>query len=135
MVEAENAQQIQAETEKFGGQLPPDLQAQFQEEMERQISLKATEFIEEMFVEEQQSMEGQGQDPLVGLKQQELQIKAQDVQRKAQNDAARIDIDMQKMQQTEDLTKEKIQSNEDIAQLRANVNLSKENAKNVNSDR
>jgi|TARA_R110002020_G_scaffold121267_1_gene275767 hypothetical protein len=135
MVEAENAQQIQAETEKFGGQLPPDLQAQFQEEMERQISLKATEFIEEMFIEEQQSMEGQGQDPLVGLKQQELQIKAQDVQRKTENDAARIDIDMKKMQQTEDLTKEKIQSNEDIAQLRANVNLSKENAKNVDSDR
>jgi hypothetical protein len=42
---------------------------------------------------------------------------------------------MKKMQQTEDLTKEKIQSNEDIAQLRANVNLSKENAKNVDSDR
>jgi len=119
----------------LGGQLPPDLQAQFQEEMERQISLKATEFIEEMFIEEQQSMEGQGQDPLVGLKQQELQIKAQDVQRKTENDAARVDIDMKKMQQTEDLTKEKIQSNEDIAQLRANVNLSKENAKNVDSDR
>ena len=135
MVEAENAEQIQSETKRFGGQLPPDLQIQFQEEMERQISLKATEFIEEMFVEEQQSMEGQGQDPLVGLKQQELQIKAQDVQRKAENDAARIDIDTKKMQQTEDLTKEKIQSNEDIAQLRANVNLSKENAKNIDSDR
>ena len=80
-------------------------------------------------------MEGQGQDPLVGLKQQELQLKAQDIQRKAENDAARIDIDMKKMDQTEDLTKEKIQSNEDIAQLRANVNLSKENAKNVDSDR
>jgi ABC-type uncharacterized transport system ATPase subunit len=129
MVEMENAEQIQAEAAKFGGKLPPELQAQFQEEMERQISLRATEFIEEMFVEEQQSMEGQGQDPLVGLKQQELQIKAQDIQRKAQNDAARIDIDMQKMQQTEDLTKEKIQSNEDIAQLRANVNLEKQNDK------
>ena len=135
MVEAENQEQIQAETKKFGGQLPPDLQVQFQEEMERQISLKATEFIEEMFIEEQQAMSGQGQDPLVGLKQQELQIKAQDVQRKAENDAARIDIDTKKMQQTEDLTKEKIQSNEDIAQLRANVNLSKENAKNIDSDR
>jgi len=135
MIEMENAQQIQEETQKFGGKLPPDLQAQFQEEMERQISLKATEFIEEMFIEEQQSMEGKGQDPLVGLKQQELQIKAQDVQRKAQNDAARIDIDMQKMQQTEDLTKEKIQSNEDIAQLRANVNLEKQNGQNTNRDR
>jgi exonuclease I len=129
MVEMENAEQIQAEAAKFGGKLPPELQAQFQEEMERQISLRATEFIEEMFVEEQQAMSGQGQDPLVGLKQQELQIKAQDIQRKAQNDAARIDIDMQKMQQTEDLTKEKIQSNEDIAQLRANVNLNKQNDK------
>jgi len=135
MIEAENQEQIQAEAAKFGGKLPPELQAQFQEEMERQISLKATEFIEEMFIEEQQSMEGQGQDPLVGLKQQELQLKAQDIQRKAENDAARIDIDTQKMQQTEDLTKEKIQSNEDIAQLRANVNLDKQNAKNVNSDR
>ena len=135
IVEAENQEQIQAEAAKFGGKLPPELQAQFQEEMERQISLKATEFIEEMFIEEQQAMEGQGQDPLVGLKQQELQLKAQDIQRKAENDAARIDIDTQKMQQTEDLTKEKIQSNEDIAQLRANVNLSKENAKNVDSNR
>ena len=135
MVEMENAEQIQAEAAKFGGKLPPELQAQFQEEMERQISLRATEFIEEMFVEEQQAMSGQGQDPLVGLKQQELQLKAQDIQRKAENDAARIDIDTKKMQQTEDLTKEKIQSNEDIAQLRANVNLSKENAKNIDSDR
>jgi hypothetical protein len=135
IVEAENQEQIQAEAAKFGGKIPPELQAQFQEEMERQISLKATEFIEEMFIEEQQAMEGQGQDPLVGLKQQELQLKAQDIQRKAENDAARIDIDMKKMDQTEDLTKEKIQSNEDIAQLRANVNLSKENAKNVDSDR
>ena len=96
MVEAENQEQIQAEAAKFGGKLPPELQAQFQEEMERQISLKATEFIEEMFIEEQQAMEGQGQDPLVGLKQQELQLKAQDIQRKAENDAARIDIDTQK---------------------------------------
>ncbi len=57
IVEAENQEQIQAEAAKFGGQLPQELQAQFQEEMERQISLKATEFIEEMFIEEQQSMD------------------------------------------------------------------------------
>ena len=127
-VEAENLPLIQAETQKFGGQLPPELQAQFQEEMERQISLKATEFIEEMFVEEQQSMEGQGQDPLVGLKQQELQIKAQDVQRKAQNDQQKLDLESAKLDQQAKLTQDKIDSNEDIAQLRANVNLEKQNA-------
>ena len=120
---------------KFGGKIPPELQAQFQEEMERQISLKATEFIEEMFIEEQQSMEGQGQDPLVGLKQQELQLKAQDIQRKAQNDQQKIELDGAKLDQTAKIAQDKIDSNEDIAQLRANVNLDKQNAKNVNSDR
>ncbi len=128
MVEAENLPLIQAETQKFGGQLPPELQAQFQEEMERQISLKATEFIEEMFVEEQQAMAGQGEDPLIGLKQQELQIKAQDVQRKAQNDQQKLDLESAKLNQQAKLTQDKIDSNEDIAQLRANVNLEKQNA-------
>ena len=135
MVEEENQEQVQAEAAKFGGKLPPELQAQFQEEMERQISLKATEFIEEMFIEEQQSMEGQGQDPLVELKQQELQLKAQDIQRKAQNDQQKIELDGAKLDQTAKIAQDKIDSNEDIAQLRANVNLDKQNAKNVNSDR
>jgi len=129
MVEAENQEQIQAEAAKFGGQLPPELQAQFQEEMERQISLKATEFIEEMFIEEQQAMAGQGQDPLVGLKEQELQLKAQDIQRKAQNDQQKLDLEGARLDQSAKIAQDKIDSNEDIAQLRANVNLSKQNDK------
>ena len=129
MVEAENQEQIQAEAAKFGGQLPPELQAQFQEEMERQISLKATEFIEEMFIEEQQAMAGQGQDPLVGLKEQELQLKAQDIQRKAQNDQQKLDLEGAKLDQSAKIAQDKIDSQEDIAQLRANVNLEKQNGK------
>ena len=66
IVEAENAEQIEAEAQKFGGEVPPELQRQFQAEIEKQVSVKATEFIEEMFVEEQQAMAGQGQDPLIG---------------------------------------------------------------------
>jgi hypothetical protein len=131
MVEAENQEQIQAEAAKFGGQLPPELQAQFQEEMERQISLKATEFIEEMFIEEQQAMSGQGEDPLVGLKQQELQLKAQDIQRKAQNDQQKLDLEGAKLDQSAKIAQDKIDSNEDIAQLRANVNLDKQNQNNA----
>ena len=129
MVEAENQEQIQAEAAKFGGQLPPELQAQFQEEMERQISLKATEFIEEMFIEEQQAMSGQGEDPLVELKEQELQLKAQDIQRKAQNDQQKLDLEGAKLDQSAKIAQDKIDSQEDIAQLRANVNLEKQNGK------
>ena len=130
-VEAENQPLIEQEAAKFGGQLPPDLQAQFQEEIERQVATKVTEYIEEMFVEEQQAMEGQGQDPLVGLKQQELQLKAQDIQRKAQNDQQKLDLEGAKLDQSAKIAQDKIDSNEDIAQLRANVNLDKQNQNNA----
>jgi exonuclease I len=62
-----------------------------------------------------------GQDPLVALKQQEINIKAEDLERKAAMDAGRLGIDQQKIQQNAKLTREKIDSQEDIAQLRANV--------------
>ena len=127
VVEAENAEIIQAEAQKFGGQIPPELQQQFQTEIEKQVSVKATEFIEEMFIEEQQAMSGQGQDPLIGLKEQELQLRAQDIQRKSQNDQQKIELDAAKLDQQAKIAQDKIDSNEDIAQLRANVNLDKKN--------
>ena len=127
IVEAENAEVIQAEAQKFGGQIPPELQQQFQAELEKQVSVKATEFIEEMFVEEQQAMAGQGQDPLIGLKEQELQLKAQEIQRKAQNDQSKLELEGAKLDQQAKIAQDKIDSSEDIAQLRANVNLDKQN--------
>ena len=127
IVEAENAEVIQAEAQKFGGEIPPELQQQFQAEIEKQVSVKATEFIEEMFVEEQQAMAGQGQDPLIGLKEQELQLKAQEIQRKAQNDQSKLELEGAKLDQQAKIAQDKIDSNEDIAQLRANVNLDKQN--------
>ena len=127
IVEAENAEIIQAEAQKFGGQIPPELQQQFQAEIEKQVSVKATEFIEEMFVEEQQAMAGQGQDPLVGLKEQELQLRAQEIQRKSQNDQSKLELEGAKLDQQAKIAQDKIDSNEDIAQLRANVNLDKQN--------
>ena len=80
---------------------------------------------EEMVAEEQEILSAEGQDPLVALKQQEINIKAEDLERKAAMDAGRLGIDQQKIQQNAKLTREKIDSQEDIAQLRANVNLKK----------
>jgi len=80
---------------------------------------------EEMVAEEQEILAAEGQDPLIALKQQEINIKAEDLERKAAMDAGRLGIDQQKIQQNAKLTREKIDSQEDIAQLRANVNLKK----------
>jgi hypothetical protein len=125
-VEAQMQEVIQQEAQKYGGQIPPELQMQFQKQLEVQVADKISDFISEMFIEEQEAMEGQGQDPLIGLKQQELQLRAQDIQRKAQNDGQKLELDAAKLDQQAKIAQDKIDSNEDIAQLRANVNIDKQ---------
>ena len=82
---------------------------------------------EEMVTEEQEVLQEMGEDPLVALKQQEINIKAGDLQRKSAMDQGRLSMDQAKLQQTADIAQDRIESQEDIAQLRANVNLTKAN--------
>ena len=81
---------------------------------------------EKMIEEEQEYLDEQGQDPLIDLKQQEINLKAMDTERKAGVDAAKLQLDAAKLDQQAKLAQDKIDSQEDIAQLRANVNLSKQ---------
>ena len=64
---------------------------------------------------------GQGQegpDPLIALKEQDLQLRAQRDQNEAQMDQARLDLDRQKAEQNAQLGADRIQSSEDIVQAR-----------------
>ena len=61
--------------------------------------------------------------PLIDLQKENLQIKAQQIAQKAEADRARIELDRQKLATRDSLDRERMQSNEDIAQLRANVSL------------
>jgi hypothetical protein len=98
-----------------GQVLPPQ-----QEALLAQATAKATQEISQMA----QQAAGTGQfDPIVQLKQQELQIQQQEVQRKAMADQARNQIEAAKLQQDGELKKAEISSDEDIAALRANVTL------------
>ncbi len=65
----------------------------------------------------------QGPDPLVELRSKELDIKAMDMQRKANEFSEKQAFEEQREAQRQDITREKIDSQEDIAQLRANVNM------------
>ena len=125
-VEEENKQEIDQISAQYGGEIPPELQQQFQEAMEQQISEKIALMTEEMVTEEQEVLQEMGDDPLVALKQQEINIKAQDLQRKSAMDQGRLGMDQAKLEQTADIAQDRIDSQEDIAQLRANVNLSKQ---------
>jgi hypothetical protein len=53
----ENADVIQQEAQRYGGQIPPELQLQFQKQIEVQVADKISDFISEMFIEEQEAMQ------------------------------------------------------------------------------
>ena len=65
----------------------------------------------------------QGPDPLVELRSKELDIKAMDMQRKASEFSEKQAFEEQREAERQDITRGKIDSSEDIAQLRANVNM------------
>ena len=60
-------------------------------------------------------------DPLVTLREKELDIKATDIQRKSLEFDARMDFEQNREEGRQELTAERISSSEDIAQLRATV--------------
>ena len=62
------------------------------------------------------------QDPLVQIRMQELSIKQQDLQRKTEEDQGDMMIELQKMQQQAATTAARIESSEEIANNRSDVN-------------
>ena len=126
-VEQEMQKDLAEIAQKFGGQIPQEEQVKLQELVESKVAERINEMTEQMITEEQEMMAEQGEDPLINLKQQEIQLRAADLQRKSALDQANIEMDAAKLEQNAKLAQDKIDSQEDIAQLRANVNLSKQN--------
>ena len=93
--------------------------------IEAGIAQKIAELTAEFNKMEMEMSGGEQQDPLVALKQRELDIKAGDLARKQQEDQREFDLDNKKLAQTANLQRERIESQEDIAQLRANIAMDK----------
>ena len=95
---------------------------------ELKVSQIAT--LEAQFLAEVQQMQGQmagagKPDPVIALKEKELQMRAMKDQADAQFDFSKLNLEQQKLAQKEKTDQARIQSQEDIAQLRANINLQK----------
>ena len=125
-----NAPLIEQEAQKMGGMLPPELLQQFQQQNELEIAQRITELTNEMVNEEQEMMNKDDKDPLINLKQQELMLRAQEVRQNRELAEQRLDLDLEKLNfegkkldQKDNIDKERIQSQEDIADLRAEVSL------------
>ena len=125
IVEQEMAPEMEQIMAQTGGQLPPEQQQELSQRTESGVAVKIAEIIEQMVAEEQEMMDTSSSDPLVDLKQQEIDLRKDDLEFKAQAMGEKQALDEKKLMQTDKLAKEKIESQEDIAQLRANVALDK----------
>ena len=68
-------------------------------------------------------------DPLVAIKQQEIDIRKQESQQDAMTDQAKLQLDAQKLQQQNAIQRERISSTEDIASMK--VRLAQERQQNI----
>mgnify|MGYP003136440191 FL=1 len=125
IVQEEMAEEMQQIMQQTGGQLSPEQQQQIEQRTESGVAIKIAEIIEQMVAEEQEMMDMGSNDPLVDLKQQEINLRKDDLELKAVAMGEKQALDEKKLEQTDRLTREKIESQEDIAQLRANVALDK----------
>jgi len=100
-----------------------------EEEVQVQLNARMAQLIAEFTMQLKQmsaEMSGQGgPDPLIQLKEQEIQLRAQKDQADAQTDQARVNLEAERIKQQQRNVDAKIQSQEDIAELRARVNLEK----------
>ena len=98
-------------------QQPPEVQEQMVAQIQAQL----------MTQYQQSQPPAQEQDPLVRIKEQELQLRQQEMLADQQNDQQKLALDQQRAQQNFALGRERIESTEDIAQMRARIALARQN--------
>ena len=94
-----------------GQQVPPEQQEAMVAKMQAQLF---TQF-------QQAQPPAPDQDPLVQIKQQELQLREQEMVADQQTDQRKLQLDQQRQQQQFQLGQDRINSTEDIAQMRARI--------------
>jgi len=117
-------QQLQQQAAMLGPQQVQMAQQQLMNEMQKAVAVRVAQITNDLVKEEQEAM-ADNEDPLVELKERELDIREKQAMSKAMNDQERTELDKVKLASKIATDKERIESQEDIAQLRANVQYEK----------
>ena len=106
----------------------PQAQQQFQQ-ISQKIEARKAILIAEMtedFMKEEKAITTQfDHDPLLKLKEREVDLKAMETERKTKEDEARLSLDKSKFMQGQQLDNKKLQQNEELANLRADTAMAK----------
>jgi hypothetical protein len=106
----------------------PQIQIQVRmlsEKIEARKAVLIAEMMEEFMNEEKKITSQFDNDPIAKLKSRELDLQAQENDRKRQESNERINLDKMKAMMAQSTDSQKLQQNEDLAKLRANTSLEK----------
>jgi len=109
-------------------QMNPQIQLQLQQMMQMIESRKA-KLIAQMtkdYMNEETKINLGATDPLVQLKSREIDLRAMENERKKKEAEDRLNLDKLKVMSNRQIADEKLEQNEDLAQLRAGVSLAKQ---------
>ena len=105
-------------------------------EMTQNIEARKAVLIAEMtgdFMKEEKEITSQfDSDPLLKLKSREVDLKAMENQRKQEETTARQELERAKLLQAKNLNEEKLEQNEELAELRADTSIEKQEIANEN---
>jgi len=126
--EIQQVQQLALQLQQVSQMFAMPIQQQIQQINQRIESRKATliaEMMEEFMKEEKEITSQFDNDPIAKLRARELDIRAQENARKKEVDDQRLNLDRMRSMMNQQLQEEKLEQNEDLAELRADTSLEK----------
>ena len=113
----------------------PQMQMQVQQlqmQIESRKAILIAEMMDEFMKEEQRITSQFDNDPIAKLKSRELDLQAQENARKAKEGQEKINLDKMRAMMNQMNTQEKMQQNEDLAELRAATSIAKQQFSDMN---
>jgi len=132
---SQELQQIQMLSQNPQATQDPAVQTQVQEfqmKLESRKAILIAEMMDEFMKEEKKITSQFDNDPIAALKSRELDLQAQENFRKKQEGQDRINLDKMRAMMNQMNTQEKLQQNEDLAELRAATSIAKQQFSNMN---
>jgi len=129
--EMQQMQQMQMQAQQMGQQ-NPQMAQQMQMQMQQitqKIEARKAQLIADMmeeFMAEEKKITGEfDNDPIAKLRARELDIRAAENAEKKKNDEARMDLDKMKAMMNQSNQEDKLEQNEELANLRADTSIEK----------
>ena len=106
--------------------------AEMTQNIDARKAVLIAEMTEDFMIEEKKITSQYDSDPLLKLKSREVDLKAMENQRKQEEATSKQELERAKLLQAQGLNQEKLEQNEDLAELRAETSLEKQEIANEN---